>query len=582
MADLKIGRGLSIPTDFVTETTGIIGVRSSGKTYTAKVIVEELALQDLPVCVVDPLGVWWGLRSSASGTEAGYPFIVLGGDHGDVPLKDTAGEVIAEFVIDNAGFVILDLSGFRKAEMRRFMAAFLAAIYHHNRHPLHLVLDEADLFAPQKPAKDETTLLGTMEDLIRRGRAKGLGATLITQRPAVINKDVLTQISTLVCHRLLGPTDRTAVDTWVSAHGSKEQRDEMMASLASLPTGTAYFWSPSWLGIFQKVEVRRARTFDSSQTPGRGGKRPEPRRRAEVDLELLSKRMEDTIEKAKENDPKHLRGEVARLKKELANHRCPEVAEVEPEVVVQEVVPDWVPALAGQMKGFRDRFSKMASAVQEEYAALLPVVDNLVVLSEKEPAKGTPKRTMQRTSEGTKQAPKSPPPQVRAPARMDTPVDYKGDIEINSTERDILRAMAQNPGGVLKGRLCILIGKSWTGTMRTYLSHLRSTGCIVGDNSSVMLITTLGLEVLGPYDPLPTGSALREHWLTNGIITGTHKELFKVILDAYPDRISGEEATDQIGKQWSGTIRTYLSKLRTLGVIEGANASMRASEHLFD
>ena len=33
-----------------------------------------------------------------------------------------------------------------------------------------------------------------MEDLVRRGRARGLGITLITQRPAVLNKDVLTQV----------------------------------------------------------------------------------------------------------------------------------------------------------------------------------------------------------------------------------------------------------------------------------------------------------------------------------------------------------------------------------------------------
>lgn len=38
----------------------------AGKTYTAKGAVERLLDQNARVCVVDPLGVWWGLRSSSN------------------------------------------------------------------------------------------------------------------------------------------------------------------------------------------------------------------------------------------------------------------------------------------------------------------------------------------------------------------------------------------------------------------------------------------------------------------------------------------------------------------------------------
>jgi DNA helicase HerA-like ATPase len=83
---LHIADGLELPLDAVTETFAILAKRGSGKTYTASVMVEEFLGAGLPVCVVDPLGVWWGLRSSADGKSAGQPVVIFGGDHADVPL----------------------------------------------------------------------------------------------------------------------------------------------------------------------------------------------------------------------------------------------------------------------------------------------------------------------------------------------------------------------------------------------------------------------------------------------------------------------------------------------------------------
>ncbi len=36
--------------------------------------------------VLDPKGDWYGIRSSSTGRRAGLPFVILGGDHGDIPL----------------------------------------------------------------------------------------------------------------------------------------------------------------------------------------------------------------------------------------------------------------------------------------------------------------------------------------------------------------------------------------------------------------------------------------------------------------------------------------------------------------
>jgi DNA helicase HerA-like ATPase len=153
MTGLRISRDLALPAEAITQTFAILAKRGVGKTYTASVMTEEMLKQQLPVVVCDPIGVWWGLRSSATGKSAGLPIVVLGGDHGDAPLEETAGSVIADLVVDDRVSLVLDLSLFRKAGQVRFMTDFAEQLYRRNRQPLHLMLDEADAFAPQRPQK---------------------------------------------------------------------------------------------------------------------------------------------------------------------------------------------------------------------------------------------------------------------------------------------------------------------------------------------------------------------------------------------------------------------------------------------
>jgi uncharacterized protein len=96
---LQIAKDLSLPTKAITQTFSILAKRGAGKTYTAAVMVEEMLKAGLQVVVVDPVGVWWGLRSSADGQHAGLPMVIMGGEHGDVPLEVGVGESIADVVV---------------------------------------------------------------------------------------------------------------------------------------------------------------------------------------------------------------------------------------------------------------------------------------------------------------------------------------------------------------------------------------------------------------------------------------------------------------------------------------------------
>lgn len=77
-----------------------------------------------------------------------------------------------------------------------------------------VVLEEADAFAPQRPMGDMTRVLGEVDRIARRGRAFGFRLISITQRPAKLNKDVLTQLSTLIAMGVTSPQDRDAIKAW--------------------------------------------------------------------------------------------------------------------------------------------------------------------------------------------------------------------------------------------------------------------------------------------------------------------------------------------------------------------------------
>jgi DNA helicase HerA-like ATPase len=192
LAALRLADDLTLPAEAVTETFAILAKRGAGKTYAAAVLVEEMVTTGLPVCVIDPVGVFYGLRSSADGRSPGLPVVILGGQHADLPLPLEAGAAVADLVIDERVPVVLDLSELSKRGQRRLVADFMEQLFRRNRDPLHVVVDEADLFAPQRGGPDLARLLGAYEDLVRRGRARGLGCTSITQRPAVLHKDILS------------------------------------------------------------------------------------------------------------------------------------------------------------------------------------------------------------------------------------------------------------------------------------------------------------------------------------------------------------------------------------------------------
>jgi hypothetical protein len=325
-AMLKISNTISLPVTAVTQTFGALAVRGAGKSNFGAVLAEEFYAAGLPFVVIDPVGAWWGLRSSGDGKMPGLSIPIFGGKHADVPLDANSGEIIADLIASKRLSCIIDLSQFEdESPKKRFLLAFARRLYLKNEHPLHLFLEEADDYIPQKPMGDEAKLLRAWENIVRRGRGRGIGITLITQRSACINKNVLTQVETLFVLRTTGPQDIDAIEAWVKYHGQKK---ELLSSLSGLANGEAWVWSPYWLNRMERVQIRRRSTFDSGATPKQTHNIMPAATLADVDISALKEKLGATIEQAKENDPAQLRRVISELRAQLARQpKVPKTAE---------------------------------------------------------------------------------------------------------------------------------------------------------------------------------------------------------------------------------------------------------------
>lgn len=297
MNKINIG-SIQIPINAATKTFAILAKRGAGKTYTAGVLAEEYSKNNIPFVVFDPIDVWWGLRLDKSGKNKGLPVVVFGLQHADIPLTKDMGREIAQAVVRENISCVISTFGMPKTQMRHLIAEFAEELLNINNTPRHVFIEEAHEFVPQRVQGAGAKCFSAVEALVMMGRNRGIGVTLINQRAATINKDVLTQLDTLIALRNVGPQDRKALRDWVEFHTADGDFEKFIASLPSLPTGEAWIWSPEFMGIFELIKIRQRETFHPDRE--KLGDKFEMPKLDSVDIESFISKFEQSLESPKE------------------------------------------------------------------------------------------------------------------------------------------------------------------------------------------------------------------------------------------------------------------------------------------
>lgn len=322
---IQLGAVSLAVSDIASQGNAILGIRDSGKTWAAILLAEKLMAAGIPIIAFDPIGRWRHLGTPGAGK--GFPIVVAGGEHGDLPLTPQSAPEIVRAAMRERVSLVLDLYSMElsKADWRRIVASAVQTLLYENKaHGLrHLFIEEAAEFCPQIVGPDAGKVYDQIERLARMGGNALLGYTLINQRAEQVNKAVLELCDNLLLFRQKGKNSLTSLSKWLDI-GSASQGKEIIGSLPTLPQGTCWVWAA---GTDHPVKVKMPgiQTFspDRRAQHAAGGVMP-----ARVDVGKFVEGMKGALEKvlaeAEANDPKLLRAEIAKLKREAGQQGASE------------------------------------------------------------------------------------------------------------------------------------------------------------------------------------------------------------------------------------------------------------------
>jgi len=566
---------LTLPPNAATQKIAWFGRTGSGKTYGAKRFVEQMLDAGVQVVVVDTMGVWAGLRLG----EKPFPVYVLGGLYGDLPLEPDAGEFVASLAVERGVSAVLDVSLMTDAERTRFLTAFGRRFFERKRRSrsaVHIVLDEAQDVVPQEPQRGEEKLLHEWHRVAKQGRALGIGVSFVSQRPQEVNKKALNQCECVFAFQLTGPHERKALQYWLSTKGADEKLSDV---LPRLEVGNPYVWSPSWLDVSRQVRVLPIRSRDTSRTPVVGERAYQEAALSEIDVAKLREEMAAAVKRAEDDDPAVLRAEVARLRKKVTvlEKRVPDPAE--PVVDVKALA-----AVAG-------RIEKLVRRIETAHAGVACLQADLVGERDKLASMLGDLRLLKRG--GTV-------PVAEVPGLLHRTVGGVGPVARRDVEprmspvsltvtpfmvgggalRRVMTALAQR-SPLTRTQIGVRSGVSVrSSTFSNNLGRARANGWVEVGSRGIS-ITAAGEAALGEYEALPTGSGLREYWLSRfGDSAGGR--VLRVLCDAYPGALTRETIGKAAGVSVrSSTFSNNLGKLRALELVESVGAELRASPELF-
>lgn len=575
MADkLKLARGLSLAPEQMLQRFAILAMSGAGKSNVAAVMAEQMYGQ-VPWVVIDPKGDWWGLRSSQTGKSAGLDVPIFGGLHADIPLYEDGGQVMAEAVASELTHSILDVSEFdSKAAMLRFLTAFAERLYRVNKRPLMVILEEADEFIPQRTnSPEEAKSVGVWSRIVKRGRTRAIFTTLIAQRIAELAKAVLNQSDTVIALRATAKLDRDAVKGWIEY---ADASPEILTSLPKLDDGIGWIASPQKLKLTKRIHFDRRHTFDSGATPSLDGSR-EAVKLASIDLGAIEGRMKETIERAKAEDPKELRKQIAALQKQLRERpehepaEVPEPVEVPVPVLDEEIMAelhvavDELGAQVGPLAALGEKVERASTAASEQ----IDRAEKLVAGHAREgharqqgrPAAGTPSAPRR----SPRSASPSPPPPL-------APRGGGDDIKVSGSQQRILDALASlatiGVHEAHKTQLALFANASpKSSTYANNLGALRSAGLLDYPRGGFVAITSEGSERADAASAPSTTAELQDY--VRSLVGASKARLLEHLIIAYPDALSKDDLAEMAGASaTSSTFANNLGSLRSLGLID--------------
>ena len=568
--------------DIIAQHTGVVGKTGSGKSSTARLLVEHVVAQGARVCILDPIkSDWWGITSSADGTKPGLPFQILGGPHGHVQIQETAGKVIAELVAAGSlPLSIIDMADFKPGGLQAFFNDFAPTLLKKMRGVLYLVVEEAHEFAPKERAGfgGENMTIHLAKKLATAGRSKGIRLIVATQRTQSLHNAVLGSCETLITHRLTSPADQAPIKEWLKANVEKDTVETVSRTLAGLKNGEGWVISGE-ANIFERMQFPRIKTYDNSATPTDDDHRHEVKT-ARIDPERLKALIGDAAKATANEDPVILRRRIVELEKQAAKSGVDE----------QELATARTKAY---QEGWQDgRHTGSTETVKNVLEVIKKASGDLEILV----AGIGADNTIDRRADGgititvanrpsadlaqlvehlpSKQNVAGSSPVVRS--KPAAPI--KRTEGINGPQQKILDALAwwASVGIDQPSRIQVAVIARYSpsgGAFQNPLGSLRTMGLVEYPAAGTVALTSTGYAMADhPNEP---ATVAEFHDRLEGLLNGPQWRVLAPIINAYPKAISRADVAAAAGyAPDGGAFQNPLGSLRSLGLIEYPAAGM--------
>ncbi|WP_424018959.1 helicase HerA domain-containing protein [Halorientalis pallida] len=337
----------------------VTGKSGSGKSNTASVIAENLLDAGFGILIVDIDGEYYGLKEE-------YEILHVGADEEcDIQVTTEHAGKIASLALEQNVPIILDVSSFLDEDEAETLltevSKQLFAKEKKLKQPFLMLVEEVHEWIPEKGGMTEAGKM--LIKVAKRGRKHGLGMVGISQRPADVKKDFITQCDWLVWHRLTWNNDTKVV--------SRILGSEYAEAVEDLDDGEAFMMN-DWTERVQRVQFHRKQTFDAGATPGLDDvDRPDLK---SVSSDLVSELEEISEEKQRTED------RIQELRQEL-DEKNSRIAELEKELQdardMSRMADQFVDALLDTVKGVNPgRTEQERMREQRQLATGEPSVDD--------------------------------------------------------------------------------------------------------------------------------------------------------------------------------------------------------------
>jgi len=269
--EICLGKKLRFPAygedSLISNVLFITGKRGSGKSFTAGVMMEEFHRLGLQFVCFDALDAHGGLDQLPR-VESIKP-----GEGQSIDMKS-----LVDRLKTTDKSLIIKMGGLSLTKQQELIGDYCEALIEARiGKGLHTILEECQDFVPQvgRPISFDPIVR-----LCKLGRALGYGATLVSQRPAGVNKEALSQASVYLVHNVINNRDLKTLDEQLSFGTDKRLIKKILSGIASARKGECVAYAPEFFRdrgyiVIDKIRGDRQTThtgnnIDVQSTQGSG------------------------------------------------------------------------------------------------------------------------------------------------------------------------------------------------------------------------------------------------------------------------------------------------------------------------